>query len=226
MVAQVRRRSDSFQICFGSGLAFILAILFVISISAYLQFMNVENPYEDLSFSFFLFIVAYTLFQYFIIIRCGIKYIGRMSWAEIGWKPVRAWDFLIGIFGGGVAALAIYLFGFSLGAWDWAQFYEQQLQFSASQRILFLLIGLSAGFIEESLFRGYLQPALVRKLGLIAGIAVTSVVFATYHLKFSSTALGGKFLLGFVLGVLRNKDESLVRPTVAHALMWLLIGSI
>jgi membrane protease YdiL (CAAX protease family) len=49
-------------------------------------------------------------------------------------------------------------------------------------RLLFVLIGLLAGFCEESLFRGYLQQCAVARLGAVGGIIAVSSLFAALHL--------------------------------------------
>ncbi len=214
------------RILIGLGLVFALSGLFILSITTFVKLSNIEDPYSGLNISIFTFLCFYTVLTYLVIVRFGINKIGRESLREIGWS-FNNWqnEFAVGVFGALVSAMSLYLFGFLLGIWTWQDFYALQLQYSFDQRILFLLIGLSAAFIEESLFRGYLQPALSSRLGIICGIFITSVVFALYHLKFGPFAFGGKMILGIIYGVMRGRDNSLLRPAVAHAGTWLLIGS-
>jgi membrane protease YdiL (CAAX protease family) len=98
------------------------------------------------------------------------------------------------------------------------------LGFSAAQRLLFLIIGLDAAFTEESLFRGYLQPTLVHKLGFPAGLLVMAAIFALYHLKLRPVVLLGKLLLGIVFGLLRGRDRPLWSSAIAHGLLWVVLG--
>jgi hypothetical protein len=44
--------------------------------------------------------------------------------------------------------------------------------YTGAQRLLFVLIGVQAALVEESLFRGYLQPTLMEKLGPMFGVVV------------------------------------------------------
>jgi len=60
--------------------------------------------------------------------------------------------------------------------------------FSIGERILFLLIGLSAALIEEALFRGYIQPVAMSKYGKVGGLMMTAFLFAR-----SSPILLGRF---------------------------------
>ncbi len=71
-------------------------------------------------------------------------------------------------------------------------------------------------FLEELLFRGFLQPACVQKLGARAGIALTSVLFAFMHL--SLAALVPIFALSLLLGWLRLRTAGLWAPWAAHCL--------
>jgi membrane protease YdiL (CAAX protease family) len=148
----------------------------------------------------------------------------KRSWRELGWHTDRlalraAQGALFGLMG--VAAmLAIHvLLGEPLG-----QAAQRLVDVSAPQRLVLVAIGLQAAFIEESLFRGNLQPLLQRRFGATVGLALTACVFGAYHLNPSPHALGGKVVLGLLFGRARGADGSLVAPAVAHALVWALAG--
>ena len=79
---------------------------------------------------------------------------------------------------------------------------------------LFVLIGIGAPVVEELLFRGFLQPAVVRRLGAGPGIAATAVVFGAAHfepLQFPALAA-----FGAVLGWLAWRTGRLGPGIVAH----------
>lgn len=64
-----------------------------------------------------------------------------------------------------------------------------------------LSIGLTAGIGEELLFRGALQPRF--------GLWVTSLLFALGHTQYAiSPALFEVFLIGLILGVIRNRTNT------------------
>lgn len=89
-----------------------------------------------------------------------------------------------------------------------------------------------AAFLEEMVFRGLLQPYLVRRYGALRGIFFVGVVFAAWHfnddfgIRFSGvdslvvleTRLRVCLVLSFVLGWLALKTKSILPPAVAHTL--------
>jgi membrane protease YdiL (CAAX protease family) len=80
-------------------------------------------------------------------------------------------------------------------------------------------------FVEETLLRGYLQPAFIARWGTVAGILMTAAGFALYQLNPRPYALAAKFAFGIILGVLKGRDRSLFAPAVAHALLWNIVGT-
>ena len=218
--------SENNRFWLGLGFSALLALLFLFSISAYLHLTKLEDPFQAFSGMFVLFMLVYTALQSFLIVRLGIIGLGRTSLKSIGWR-IDSWksDMAVGLLGGLISVAAIYFIGDLFGSWNWSDFRDHILSFSPSQRLMFLLIGLNAGFIEESLFRGFLQPAAIQKLGLVFGVTLTSFVFAAYHLNFHDQAFIGKFILGIIFGILRMSNRSLWRPAIAHALMWIIVGS-
>ena len=70
-------------------------------------------------------------------------------------------------------------------------------------------------FLEEAAFRGFLQPVLVRELGVLLGVVGTSVAFALLH---PAAAFGPVFALSLLLGWLRVGTGRLAAPCVAHGL--------
>lgn len=64
-----------------------------------------------------------------------------------------------------------------------------------------LTIGLSAGFGEEILFRGAVQPRF--------GLWLTTVLFTIGHVQYSiSPALFEVFIIGLILGVIRQRENT------------------
>lgn len=72
-----------------------------------------------------------------------------------------------------------------------------------------LVLGLSAGISEELLFRGAVQPRL--------GLLLATVLFALGHLQYGLTfATLEVFVIGLVLGVLRNRTSTTI-TIIVHA---------
>lgn len=76
--------------------------------------------------------------------------------------------------------------------------------------------------IEELLFRGFLQEALISWMKPWRAIVVTSVVFALFHFSISQginnlLILSSLFLLSCMLGFLKERQGSLWAPVGLHA---------
>jgi membrane protease YdiL (CAAX protease family) len=72
-----------------------------------------------------------------------------------------------------------------------------------------LLLGVSAGVGEELAMRGALQPRL--------GVVLTSLAFAALHVHYSWFGVASIFLLGLLLGVIRDRTSTTVAILV-HSL--------
>jgi hypothetical protein len=80
------------------------------------------------------------------------------------------------------------------------------------------------GWLEETLFRGYMQPAVQARIGRWLGLATVAVVFAAYHGRFTPAMFLGKLGVGLVLGGLRDRTRTLWAPAVAHVLQWTVLA--
>lgn len=155
----------------------------------------------------------------------SVKQPGR-SWRELGWHGDRlGLQLALGLLGAlaciGIAVGLLAAVGVSTD-----EVLAQVTSFSWPQRLVFVCIGLQAAFIEETLFRGNLMPALRRHMGPLAALALTAVLFALYHLNPSPLALLGKTGFGLVYGALALTQRSLVSSAVAHSLFWSVVGSL
>jgi len=77
-----------------------------------------------------------------------------------------------------------------------------------------------APFVEELFFRGFLYPALARKLGVAAAIIFTAAPFALLHeqqLAHAWIPLLLLFVIGSILTFFRAKTKSLAIPVLMHA---------
>jgi membrane protease YdiL (CAAX protease family) len=80
-----------------------------------------------------------------------------------------------------------------------------------------LYLGLLAGFTEEVLFRGVLQPIMESHWGWAAGIVLSNVIFALVHFITPLYALLAG-LTGFYLGLALDvgDDRNLLNPVFIH----------
>jgi membrane protease YdiL (CAAX protease family) len=79
---------------------------------------------------------------------------------------------------------------------------------------LAILVGLMPGICEEILFRGYMQTRLTRAWGPVVGIALSSIVFAIFHLDPVHSA--AVLALGFYLGWIAWASGSTLPAMLAH----------
>lgn len=96
------------------------------------------------------------------------------------------------------------------------QQYESLLQMNSFTEFLQVLtvMALLPAVAEEAMFRGVLQPLLIKGSGRHFGIVLTSLIFALLHQQFQ--VLLAIFVLGLVLGYLREWTKSLWVPTLVH----------
>jgi len=74
-----------------------------------------------------------------------------------------------------------------------------------------------APLAEEFLYRGLLLMTLLRHVGIVAALVVSSTVFAFAHFTAEPQALLPLFFLGMALGYIAYRTRSLVAPIIAHA---------
>jgi membrane protease YdiL (CAAX protease family) len=98
---------------------------------------------------------------------------------------------------------------------------EQEILASQKQHLLHglasaAIIGLIVPIAEEILFRGVIQSYLVRRLGALIGIVLSSLWFALLHVDLALFA--PLFMIGLGLGVLRHRFQSLWGAIILHSL--------
>ena len=176
----------------------------------------------------FLLLAIIVMLQVGLVIGLGLLRWGRLSLRDLGWQG----DAVLASVGRGLAGFAIiaaltmglrYIQGGGAAVTDAGR---AVFDYSPAQRVLFFFIGLVAAFGEESIFRGYLQPSLMKRVGVFGGVILTAAFFSAYHLQFAPFRLLGLFVMGLVYGILRNRDRSVVAPAVAHWLCWAVLGGL
>jgi membrane protease YdiL (CAAX protease family) len=151
----------------------------------------------------------------------------KRSWRQLGWHTDQLpRQVMLGVAGGLVGVLVLFPILLLMGA-SVSEFTELLLAPSWSHRLVFLMIGIAAAFIEESLFRGNLLGSLQQHMSRWSAIVLQAVIFAVYHLNFQWPSLLDKLLLGvvFALPQFFGKQRSLVGGAIAHGLTWVLLGS-
>ena len=101
-------------------------------------------------------------------------------------------------------------------AWPWEELPRRRglhavLELAAS--------GLAAAVIEETFFRGWLQPVFARRLGPYAAIVAVNLIFAPVHLFAAPYWISlCTFFPGLVMGWLKYRHDSLMPPALFHFL--------
>ncbi len=131
---------------------------------------------------------------------------------------VRAisWTLLGGVLLAGVAEVL----GVLLHKWTPTSMpIDEFLKDPNSAYVLCLFGILIAPLIEELFFRGFLFPALDRKIGLVGGVAITSAVFAAIHqgqLAHAWAPLSILFVIGVCLTLVRAITKSVAVTVLMH----------
>lgn len=88
--------------------------------------------------------------------------------------------------------------------------------FEDSSALELAALALAAGFSEELLFRGVLQPVLERHIGVWPGIGLASVLFGLCHALTATYAIVAG-VLGAYFSCLLHATGNLAVPILAHA---------
>ena len=153
----------------------------------------------------------------------GIVWLTGTSWRELGWRR-----------DGLAKAIGLGLVGFVLSTMAMMALLviergapSQSYVRPTVVRVLLVAVFAFgyAPWIEENLFRGYLQPVLAGRAPLWAAVAIQAAIFAASHLGYATSVLqyAWLFVSGVIYGVLRGRDRSLVAPYLAHALGWMMV---
>jgi len=83
--------------------------------------------------------------------------------------------------------------------------------------------GVLAPLAEEFLYRGVLMMTLLKQMGILGALVVSSALFAVVHLPTEPQAVLPLFFLGLALGYVAYRTRSLVAPVVTHAIFNILM---
>jgi len=75
-----------------------------------------------------------------------------------------------------------------------------------------------APIVEEIFFRGFMQPAIVKKTGTVFGILITALIFGVSHTQYMNfgAAIFSVTAIGLILGITRHKTGSVMPGIFAH----------
>lgn len=149
---------------------------------------------------------------------------GENFWRLLGWRGLR-----VGTLATPAAVMACLLGGITLAIAVQAasamagrpeQLPIEQFFQSASNVLWMMAVGvLIAPLAEEIIFRGYIYPALARRMGVSAGVLGTGVLFGLLHAQqlwggWAQIAL--LVIVGIVFTYVRARTGSVVAPFLLH----------
>lgn len=149
---------------------------------------------------------------------------GRPFWQTIGWRPVpppgssQPAAYMLSALAGAVLAIVMQ-FASLLFKPESPPPIEQ---FFRTRESIFIMMGLAvvlAPVFEETIFRGFLYPVLVRTLGVPGGILLTGTLFGLMHavqLWGAWWQLGLLIVVGIVFTTIRARTGSVTPAYFAH----------
>jgi len=203
---------------------FILVVTFslmrFVETATWKNWFGSSDFHESIPFALFL-LFWFVLISIGLIVG-GIVWLTKTSWQELGWKR----DGLLKSIG--LGCVGFFLLYINVIVWAILEGNSKPPEMftpglARLLLVIFFAFGLPA-WVEENLYRGYLQPLLAGKMNIWLAIIVQAIIFSVAHLGYSRHLFdfGSSFVAGLILGWLRGRESSLVAPFVAHGLFWLM----
>ncbi len=205
--------TDLLIFAFLSLIAFVIAQLSLMGMMAVFHLKHEESAEVLLPSQIVMYFLLFAIL-YSIIKLQG----GRSFWSALAWKP-SSFSPAAAVFFGIVLAIAIGLLAKLLRTPDVDSPMKHLLE-RRSTTIEFAAIGITLGpFIEELVFRGFVQPVLVRSVGAIGGILLTAMMFGALHLAQNAFTWQSGVLItlaGAAFGIMRQLSGSTRDCTWMH----------
>jgi len=143
----------------------------------------------------------------------------RPFWQSLGWVPYRIAPLLPAILGM-LTAILVNLVGLLIRVPNTENPMTQLLKDPASM-IMIAIFGVTIGpLCEELVFRGFLQPLLVRSLGVAGGILAANIPFGLLHYQQYGNSWRHVVVItlaGAAFGCMRQATGSTRASTLMHA---------
>ena len=184
-----------------------------------------QSPQHTPAFLKFCFVLTTFLWVCFAIALVGIRRRGRISLRELVGAKWSRWQTIMSDLGVALATLVTMagignLSNAVLGPFqhDSAAFRSMVAQ-NTVEALAFLALALTAGFVEEFVFRGYIQRQCQALCGstFVASI-LQLIIFSQGHLYQGWIRLVPVVLIGVVLTIVALWRKSLIPGMIAHGL--------
>ncbi len=207
--------------------------LFLVVVFAILRFIQTylwKTWFGSLDFQvspqFTLFLLVWFVLLSLGLITGGIVWLTHTSWRQLGWSRAGLPKAI------GLGILGFFLMYINLIVWAMAKGATEQphLTLPGLSRLLlvvFFAFGQPA-WVEENLYRGYLQPLLSQRVKLWLAIFIQAAIFSLAHLGYLTNPydFASAFVTGLILGWLRGRESNIVAPFTAHGMYWMMAAFI
>lgn len=163
-------------------------------------------------------LAGYSLLFGALMLMFRVQY-GRPFWSSLGWTKSRLpilWSVIFGL-----ATAYLVSFAGKLLSAPQSQGPLVDMMKGPNALILLAIFGTTiAPLCEELLFRGFLQPLLIRSLGVIAGILTVALVFGFLHYSEYGASWRSAVLVslaGAAFGAVRHISGSTKAAAIMHA---------
>jgi membrane protease YdiL (CAAX protease family) len=160
------------------------------------------------------YLLAYSI--YFLLLVIVMKRTGQKL-ASIGVSRTNLGRMIM--FGLSLGAVSLFVYG------SYSSF-----QFTGSTSLLYgLVLFTVVGFVEEAIWRGFIQTRLIARFGNLSGLVITSLLFAflwhfpvAYYTQASENVLGAlafaseRFFPGFLFGYVMIKSQNIIPSSILH----------
>ncbi len=210
---------QSHRLLWGLILVVAFSLMRMVETATWRQWFGSLDFQESLPFA--LFLLLWFIPMSVGLIVWGIVWLTKTSWQELGWRR-KGWlkSIGLGLLGFVLLYINVIVWAMLKGNTDPPEMFAPDL--TRLLVVMFFAFGFPA-WVEENLYRGYLQPLLAGKMSLWLAIVVQAAIFSVAHLGYSSHLLdfGSAFVAGLILGWLRGRESSLAAPFIAHGLFWM-----
>ena len=185
--------------------------------------INPQSPQHTRAFLKFCFVLTAFLWVCFAIALVGIRRGGKITFQELVGAKWSRWQTIAGDLGVALATLVLMavignLSNAVLGPFqhDSAAFRSFVAQ-NTVEALAFLALALTAGFVEEFVFRGYIQRQCQALFGsTIVASLLQLIIFTQGHFYQGWIRLVPVFLIGVVVTIVALWRKSLIPGMIAH----------
>ena len=221
MFKLLKSQVSQHNIVFGIVVVIIFSLLRTIMTNLWVYIFGSFLFIPTLQFIFFIsifFIIISIVLIYLVLIKLSGNTISTIGWKSDNFTRIGLYGF------GGFILVYINTIVWAGLTGNLGET-PQLLPFDLIRVLLFAYFGFGlAAWVEENIFRGYLQHIFITKYGTLKGILLQALIFSIAHIGFYQNSVNyfSAFTFGIIIGIIREKSGGLVAPFIAHGLYWMI----